>query len=619
MPNLLAQKKSSFITIADTRLFPLNDSVTQKIEKLKKIPVYRKIKCIRLGKITDHLIANNLHFNIPDKKGEFKARVTEFKYMSENDFVWKGDLTDGYGNITIICENGKTFGHIIIENQDYEMQDVDGNTLFIEFDDEYISKNKSLDIEIKRNESDILCEPLLNTSAESLTCTGLVRILVLYTPAAQNSVANIFNTATLAINQLNDALMHSGISKSQLTTTLAAVKFIDFKETTNTADDIEKIGKSPVAMQLRSQYQADLVVILTGAYSWILGGSLVGPPVWSHEAYNIVEAVSATTKFTFAHEVAHLFGCRHEVSSDPSGIYEHGYQFTSGWWLWKKYWRTIMHVHLGDGDWVRVNHFSNPNVEHYNNPTGVANKNDNARKLRETSCIIENLLPYSGSPFVTISGPTSVSDGGAYTWYANVQGGSSPFSYLWEITSDGTTYNYFGSGQYVSSRYPFVNYNNLSAITPSLAEKNMLGLPQDETIYHLRVRVTDSKQESAYDYITIYSDNALPPLEFVSNQKSTTLFSNEKKFQKEGGVNFFIYPNPSQDYINVIYHIENPCKVQITILSSLGQTVRLYEIDHTTFGEFTNELKIDQLNEGIYFVNVILGNKIQTHKLIINR
>lgn len=590
----------------------------RKIEKLKKIPVYRKIKSIKLGKITDHLIANNLHFNIPDKKGEFKARVTEFKYMSESDFVWKGDLTDGYGNITIICENGKVFGHIVIENQDYEIQDIDGSTLFFEFDNEYISKNKSLDIEIKRNESDILYEPLLNTSTESLTCTGLVRILVLYTLAGQNSVANIFNTATLAINQLNDALTHSGISKSQLTTTLAAVKFIDFKETTNAADDMGKIGKSPVAMQLRSQYQADLVVILTGAYPGILGGSLVGPPVWSHEAYNIVEAVSATTKFTFAHEVAHLFGCRHEVTNDPNGVYEHGYEFTSGWWLWKKYWRTIMHVDLGDGDWVRVNHFSNPNVEHYNNSTGVANKNDNARKLRETSCIIENILPYSGSPYVTISGPTSVSDGGSYTWFANVQAGSSPYSYNWEISSDGTTYNYFGSGQYVSSRYPFVYYKGLSSIS-NLPENPALVLPPEEPIYHLRVKVTDSKQESAYDYITIYSDNSLPPLEAVANQKNTISFSNEKTSYKGDEMSFSIYPNPSQDFTNVQYRIDTPCKVQITILSFVGQILQSCEIDHAASGVFSKGLNIDQLNNGVYFINVILGNKIQVHKLIISR
>lgn len=618
MPNLKAQKTNNFISVSNTRFFSLNDSITQKIEKLRKRLVYKKISIVKIGKITDHLINNILLFNIPDQKEKFKAYVTEFKYISENDFVWKGDIIDKYGSITIICENGKVFGHIMIEDQHYEIQDIEGNTLLLEFDNEYVTK-KCKGIEIKRKE-EILNKPLINTSTEALTCTGLVRILVLYTPAAQNSVPNIFNTATLAINQLNEALTHSGISKSQLTTVLAATKFIDFKETTNAADDCDKISKNPVAMQLRSQYQADLVVILTGSnYPWITGCSLVGPPVWSHDAYNIVEAESATPSFTFAHEVAHLFGCRHEASDDPNGVYEHGYQFTSGWWLWKKYWRTIMHVDLGDGDWVRVNHFSNPNVEHYNNATGVANKNDNARKLRESSCIIENLYPYSGRPYVAISGPTEVSDGGSYAWCANVQGGSPPYSYYWEISNNGTTYNYFGSGQYVSACYPFDNYPILET-TSDFQVNSTLDIPQVESIYHLRVKVTDSKQETAYDFITIYNYKSLPSVDLIANSKNTIPFSVEKKYNYNNEeLGFSIYPNPAQVFTNLQYQIENPCEVQITILNSVGQTLQSYEMGHTTSGVFCKKLNIDQLENGIYFINVILGDKFHTHKLIISR
>jgi len=607
--NLIAQEKKDFIAIKDIEPLSIN---ANKIDKLKKNPVNKKIQTVTIGAIKDYIDNGDLTFNIPGKKGKFKAHVKEFRYISDKNFVWKGHLKDQFGDITIICENGKIFGYIAVDNQYFEIQDVDGESIFIEVDTTIPAECVHIESDKPKTDSGRQKSSIESSTSILTTTTGNIRILVLYTDAAKASVANIFNTATLAVSQLNDAFRSSGITSSQLSATLAGTEYLNFTENSagwnNINLDLSKLGENPQAQQLRTLYQADIVVLLTGSsYGTIAGTSSSGPATYSWEAYVIVTAPAATTSYTFTHEVGHQFGCLHEVEDESWGTYEHAYKFTSGQFIWKKYWKTVMHTIFTDGEYVKILAFSNPDVDHWNNPTGNANAN-NARKLLVERFAVENLRPYTpapSSPSVYISGPTKGDNNGYYTWSAIGSGGTPPYTYLWQYSLDG------------------INYNSTLGTTQSVSAS----LPLDNDLY-LKVIITDSKQSQATDFfLTINMGGGVIPEAIATTYKSTGTSSapisltvnNYANETKEMPLRQLVYPNPAQNITTVQYVSEHSGTVQILIINSLGAIIRSYEIIHQFPGIYSKTIQVDRLENGIYFIRVISDGKQEIHTLVVNR
>jgi len=451
--------------------------------------------------------------------------------------------------------------------------------------------------------------------AVSVTTTrSTVRVLVLYTDAANSAVANINNTATLAVRQMNDALGNSA-ANSNLYMTLAGIERLDFTEhRTDVEGDVEGLSINATAQYLRNTHQADLVILLTdGNYQFYYYGQWydvygivdnIGPS--NAEAYAIVEADQATSKYVFAHEVGHLFGGRHH--NDPTGTYEHGYHFTTGWWLWKKDRTTIMYANPGD----YILHYSNPDVEYDNKNTGTSSTNDIARKLRTEASVVENFLPYTPPLSVYISGPSKGTNSGSYTWSANVSSGVSPYSYVWHYSLDG--YNYTGT------------LGTSSSITAPL--------PVDNDLF-LRVTVTSSDGQSAVDYhTTINLDagfgvpiNSKDPIlksvnDSTGNIKTNAYVSNVSESQKEGGnfeipLNITIYPNPVTESSTINYLVNEEANVRVNILDVNGRKIKTLQNGKQKRGQYNITFNAEDVKRGIYFCQIFIGDKKVTQKLIV--
>jgi hypothetical protein len=240
---LFAQTQSDYITPIDIQSVNLDEIQLTHFERLEKNPEYRSIQFVEIGKLQDFINNSELTFNIPGEEERYVALVKEFEFSSPDDYIWKGDLIDQYGSIVIFCEKGKVFGHIVIENQEYDIQIFDEKNLFIAYNTEYISSLNcgAMDIPEKIN------QPGNNTidtmSGNSRSCTGLVRILVLYTSAAQNAVSNISTTATLAINTVTDALNNSDVSWGDLHVSKAGLVFYNFTESNDMEQDLLSVRK----------------------------------------------------------------------------------------------------------------------------------------------------------------------------------------------------------------------------------------------------------------------------------------------------------------------------------------------------------------------------------------
>ena len=86
--------------------------------------------------------------------------------------------------------------------------------------------------------------------------------------------------------------------------------------------------------------------------------------------------------------------------------------------------------------------------------------------------------------------------------------------------------------------------------------------------------------------------------------------------QQKNGLQFSIYPNPTNEKCHVIYEAIAPSNLEVTVLNYLGQIVneKSYKAQ---LGNNDIELDLSALKTGIYFVSVKEGNRNSTKKLII--
>jgi hypothetical protein len=81
-----------------------------------------------------------------------------------------------------------------------------------------------------------------------------------------------------------------------------------------------------------------------------------------------------------------------------------------------------------------------------------------------------------------------------------------------------------------------------------------------------------------------------------------------------------VFPNPAANYTTVLYKIDNPGAISITLINSLGQVKRSIENNITKKGEIHKfELNLTGLHPGIYFLILQQeNNEILTQKLSLN-
>lgn len=77
-----------------------------------------------------------------------------------------------------------------------------------------------------------------------------------------------------------------------------------------------------------------------------------------------------------------------------------------------------------------------------------------------------------------------------------------------------------------------------------------------------------------------------------------------------------IYPNPTQNYLNIELLLENKQNFNIKILAITGQVI-YNEVISNASGEINKQLDLSEFNKGIYFLQLINDSGIITRKLIL--
>ena len=81
---------------------------------------------------------------------------------------------------------------------------------------------------------------------------------------------------------------------------------------------------------------------------------------------------------------------------------------------------------------------------------------------------------------------------------------------------------------------------------------------------------------------------------------------------------FTVYPNPANDYTSIAISLDKTEKVILTIVDLLGKEISKEEKVLFSGGN-TERLDVSNFQNGVYFINLQVGNKITTQKLVITK
>lgn len=215
----------------------------------------------------------------------------------------------------------------------------------------------------------------------------VVDVLVVYTPAAKaryggtNGIEALIN---LAVEETNQAYQNSQVS---VRLRLVHTAEVSYTESGNMNTDLNNItgridGKMDEVHSLRDTYGADLVSLFEEStdycgLSWQMASL---NPAYATYAFSVIYTQCATGYYSFGHELGHTMGSGHDHANGGGALYPYSYGYQEPGRLF----RTVM-AYSCTGSCVRVQHFSNPEVNYLGLPTGVADWADNARSLNDAA------------------------------------------------------------------------------------------------------------------------------------------------------------------------------------------------------------------------------------------
>jgi hypothetical protein len=140
----------------------------------------------------------------------------------------------------------------------------------------------------------------------------------------------------------------------------------------------------------RDQSGADLAVLIMNQSAFCgLADAIMAD---ASTAFAIVHYDCATGYYSFAHELGHLMGARHNEQEDPGTprTYGHGYRHDGP----SPGWRTVMSYDC-PAHCERLQYWSNPDIKYGTYSMGTTATNDNARVLNETAATVAAFQPHT--------------------------------------------------------------------------------------------------------------------------------------------------------------------------------------------------------------------------------
>lgn len=593
--NLVFSQTLKFIELVPSNAIPDNPEMTEYITRLKKNPNISNYHFITLNPIAASQKEGTLTFEIPGKDKPIIAEASEVKYYSATDYEWIGKTDNNRGTIIILSKEGRVSAHFSILDGVYEIFPAPGGLYCLqEIDmsdvadvgcvttDDVLKGGRLADPESKKG-------PPIDVNAKMNPCQPLIspRVLVLYTPKALalvGNVANIQSIADMSVSQFNSCIYNSGITSAAVLTLAGIAPLNNLPETTSMTNDLNSLEKNLVAQALRDSYHADLVVLFTdGEYNDGTRGKAQTVDLVNSKSFAIVELWTATARKTFAHEVGHLYGCRHQETSG-SPTYAQAYCMKNGLGIVTD--RTIVVGNLNDDQAKnRLLNFSNPNIQVNGKATGTNNEN-NAKRITESHPIVSAFRPNPNPPFAAyVDGPTFVTTQGGKNYEVTYSCGSAPYSIVWHYSYDGINYLPTNTTTDVFTYYFY----------------------QTQKVWIKATVTGNGKSVSAFIAVT----SQMP------NPYKTTV---QDKDSLESTLQLIIEPNPASNETRISYSLEKDAAVQLEVLDVSGNIMAVLENDKNVLrkkGLHIHQWRADDVKAGTYLVRLTKEGDSQIKRILI--
>lgn len=227
-------------------------------------------------------------------------------------------------------------------------------------------------------------QPAAQAGPSSVDDGSRIDVYVGYTTAAKNAAggqATILSLINTAISETNTGYANSSVQQRVVLVGADEYAYNEAGFSWNATLDRWQDPNDSVfgpAHILREIHQADEMVLLVSDPAYCGMAYLMTTPSTSFasNAFALVNQDCATGYYSFAHEMGHNMGAHHNrQDAGGAGAYDYAY----GFWIKNPAnndlydWRTIMAYGAPSmfGATLRVNHWSNPNINYNGQPTGL--------------------------------------------------------------------------------------------------------------------------------------------------------------------------------------------------------------------------------------------------------
>lgn len=566
------------------------------IDKLEKNESAANVKYIKIGDLAK--IQKNGLFTMlsPTLKEKMNVMTRRIEYQDDKNYTFYGVLSDDVktqGEIMLISQKGKVFGWMKFKSESYQIFGcANGLSCFLPnkkpLKGENLCSSGGIDKKIITVDDKL---PTSGRESVDAACVNTNRVLIMYTPRAYNQCSNVSQIGNGCIQQWKQVLINSIINNNAANLELADIiqtpdavnSSYGIEANTNPAYALAYASSNQQIKNLRDQYQADLVVILTEdvwTYTKGISPSNITYATDPNLAYAIVAVNWAlSNSCAFTHEVGHLFGCKHEPSDQSNGIsYAHAYVHPT-----ENSCKTVMYSGLDDKNLL----FSTPTVNLGTNPQPMGDYNtyNNAYNVNDQANNIINFRPTYNVMTVGLSGTSNITSPGYYTYTADATCGNTPYAYQWYVSYDGYNYTLVRSNStsntsdsYSVGVYPGSSYANYHQI-----------------YFKLITTSFDGQQKINYKYVGVGN---IHNLRDNSNSNVTSSLGNN--------ISITNFPNPSTDEVNFEYIVPESENVRLEIFDDAGRYISTVASGSLDKGIHTSILNTRSFSNGSYFAKLTL-------------